>query len=601
MDSTRTYEPGTSSQSDTGRSPETPAATAGEYPAGSLRASLAYEPVELKFGTSGRRGFVADLTQLEITINVTAELEYLKSLSASEGGIKAGDEFFYARDLRPSSSEYVAEEKGRGEIAQAVQKAVSDAGLIPVNLGEIPTPALTSHAIQRKLGSIMVTGSHIPFNRNGYKTNCALGELLKKDEEPIGKHVAAVRDRLYRQSAADSPFDSQGRFKSGHQELGAATNVAATEYLRRYADFYSGKDLRGKRVVVYQHSAVGRDMLVEALQQFGADVIPAGRSETFVPIDTENIDDTQLALIQKLADEASAAHGPVDAVVSLDGDSDRPLVLGVENGAVRFFGGDLLGMVVAEYLGADAVVVPISCNDAIDRGNLKARLEPKTKIGSPFVIAGMEKAIAKGKKAVCGWEANGGFLVGSSIEKDGNTLSPLPTRDAFLPILSILFAAKDAGVSIPQLFDRLPKRYSKAALLKDFPRPISQKIVGAYSPSNSAIQEVKFDGGSVTAIDAAHDPVALTAGESSSLLGVREKLSTFFTPDHGFGTIERINYIDGVRIYFDNGDVAHIRPSGNADELRIYAVADSQKRAEEIAALGVAEPDGILRRLAKSV
>ena len=37
-----------------------------------------------------------------------------------------------------------------------------------------------------------------------------------------------------------------------------------------------------------------------------------------------------------------------------------------------------------------------------------------------------------------------------------------------------------------------------------------------------------------------------------------------------------VDYTDGVRVLFDNGDVAHVRPSGNADELRIYAVADTQ-------------------------
>ena len=52
-----------------------------------------------------------------------------------------------------------------------------------------------------------------------------------------------------------------------------------------------------------------------------------------------------------------------------------------------------------------------------------------------------------------------------------------------------------------------------------------------------------------------------------------------------------------MRIWFDNGDVAHVRPSGNADEFRIYAVADSQERADQIVKLGVQEPDGILRRL----
>jgi phosphomannomutase len=48
---------------------------------------------------------------------------------------------------------------------------------------------------------------------------------------------------------------------------------------------------------------------------------------------------------------------------------------------------------------------------------------------------------------------------------------------------------------------------------------------------------------------------------------------------------------------FSNGDVAHVRPSGNADELRLYAVADTQERADAIGACGVAEPDGILRLL----
>jgi phosphomannomutase len=56
-----------------------------------------------------------------------------------------------------------------------------------------------------------------------------------------------------------------------------------------------------------------------------------------------------------------------------------------------------------------------------------------------------------------------------------------------------------------------------------------------------------------------------------------------------------------VRIWFSNGDVAHLRPSGNADELRIYAVADTPARAEEIVAMGIAEPDGILRSLERLV
>ena len=74
----------------------------------------------------------------------------------------------------------------------------------------------------------------------------------------------------------------------------------------------------------------------------------------------------------------------------------------------------------------------------------------------------------------------------------------------------------------------------------------------------------------------------------------------FFTPALGFDEIARINVLDGLRAYFRNGDIAHIRPSGNAPQLRIYANSDSQARADEIVALAVREPDGILRQLERA-
>jgi phosphomannomutase len=112
------------------------------------------------------------------------------------------------------------------------------------------------------------------------------------------------------------------------------------------------------------------------------------------------------------------------------------------------------------------------------------------------------------------------------------------------------------------LFARLPKRFSRAALLAQFPRQLGCEVVAYLS---------------------------------------RAHLAQFFPPEMGFGAVSRVDCTDGARISFDNGDVAHVRPSGNADELRIYAVADTQPRADEIAAMGIAEPDGILRRLEKAV
>jgi phosphomannomutase len=522
-----------------------------------LRSRLAYEPHELKFGTSGRRGEVVHLTQLEIYINVTGELEYLLSLPPTEGGIVRGDEFYFAYDLRPSSTRFVPEQQGRGEIAQSVMRAVAGAGLRPVNLGAIPTPALASYAFERKRGSIMITGSHIPFDRNGYKLNTATGELLKSHEAPVNAAVTRVRQRIYAEPFETSQFDERGLVRHGHTDLPLPDDSALHSYIRRYLDFFEGLSLAGKRIIVYQHSAVGRDLLPSILNALGAEVVTAGRSDHFVPIDTENIDAAQLAVIQSLAD----SHGPAFAVVSMDGDSDRPLVLGLRrDNSVQFFGGDLLGMVTAEFLHADSVVVPISCNDAIDRGPLAPVVEPKTKIGSPFVIEGMERAKANGRRIICGWEANGGFLTGSEIVREGHRLSALPTRDAVLPILCVLFAAHKKRVALTELFGELPARFSKAGLLRAFPNAVARRLLAALTP---------------------------------------QVLVDEFSHALGFGDIANIDHTDGVRVSFSNGDIAHLRASGNADELRIYAVADTQQRADEIVRMGTDEPDGVLRRLEK--
>ncbi len=335
----------------------------------SLRSRLCYQPVELQFGTSGRRGEVVHLTQLEIYSNALGELRYLQSLAGTEGGIRLGEEFYFAYDLRPSSP----------AIARAIVAAALSAGMKPVNCGRIPTPALACYALSRERGSMMITGSHIPFDRNGYKTYTSSGELLKEHEGPINESVGRVRAELYAEAFADSPFDQWGRLKNVG-ELPTEIEDARAGYIGRYTQFFGGRTLNGTRILVYQHSAVGRDLLVEILNLLGAETIPAGREETFVPIDTENIDAATLGTIQNLVDAA----GAVDAVVSTDGDSDRPLICGVDGaGSARFYGGDLVGMIAAEYLGADAVVVPVSCNDAIDRCNLAAVVEPKTRIGSP--------------------------------------------------------------------------------------------------------------------------------------------------------------------------------------------------------------------------
>jgi phosphomannomutase len=560
-------------------------------------AFLNYRPIPLSFGTSGLRGLVKDITDLEAYINVKGALRYLLNIgdiSAKSGGV------VLAGDLRPSTE----------RIMRACAQAILDAGLRVENAGKIPTPALVSYAMSTGRAGVMVSGSHIPFDRNGIKLSKRAGEVLKSDEPGILRGVDQVRAEEYARSAAASAFNTAGMFKHA-PDLPPLDSAAEETYVRRYLDGFNGVNLAGWRVLVYQHSAVGRDVLTRILRELGAEVLAEGRSDSFIPIDTENITAAQLDCLGEFAAAAESRGRPLDAIVSTDGDSDRPLVSAVlpagamhsDGRRVRFLPGDLLGIVVAEFLGADAAAVPISANDAVERRmNERGILLEKTQIGSPYVVAALDRLLRAGKQTVVGWEANGGFLIGSDIRLSAGTLTALPTRDAMLPILANLFAAAERGIGLAALWNRLPARFGAAGLLDDFPAAASRAVLSRLIPPGEII-EVVFDGaGGVLdrSRAGATEYAALEPQAAADWRRCRETVSRFFTPAAGFADIARINALDGLRIYFSNGDVAHIRPSGNAPQLRVYANSDSQARSDRIVELALEEPDGILRRLERA-
>jgi len=565
----------------------------------SLREALAYDPVPSRFGTSGVRALVSDLTDLEVYCLTLGTLRYLErtgTLRCDDGGELP---IPVAGDLRPSSERLLG----------TTLRAISDHGCEATYCGRLPTPALTFYGLECRTASFVVTGSHIPADRNGQKANRCDGEVLKSDESGIVAAVEAAREAQYARDFEASMFDASGILKPAFRvEVPSVDDGARTAYLARYRSAFPADALRGMRVVFFQYSAVGRDLIPEILEGAGAEVIRAGRSDEFVPIDTEAISGDHLSMLESMVVEARASHGHIDAIVSTDGDSDRPLVVGVEDAShggisLRFFPGDLLGILVADYLDADAVSVPISANPAVaeffaEKG-IKVR---KTRIGSPFVIESMRESIAEGKQRVVSWEANGGFLVGTDLTIGDTILKALPTRDAVLPILCVLHSAVKRGGSLHQIFDSLPGWYGKADLLDDFPREASQAIVARYNPETEDVQWVDFGKDRITLRDLEEAVVGERKYGSPGSTRYQKwkcEIEDLFTPRLGFGALTRINVQDGIRCYFANGDIAHIRPSGNAPQLRIYAHARSQERADEIARMGVAEPDGILRSLQK--
>ncbi len=60
------------------------------------------------------------------------------------------------------------------------------------------------------------------------------------------------------------------------------------------------------------------------------------------------------------------------------------------------------------------------------------------------------------------------------------------------------------------------------------------------------------------------------------LTGGQELIQLVFAQ---FGELETVDLTDGLRMTFEDGDVIHVRPSGNAPELRCYTEADTHDRA----------------------
>lgn len=485
----------------------------------------------LGFGTSGVRGLVSELTDLECALYARAFVRYVRERGAPATVSLAGD-------FRSSTP----------RILRAVAWGIANEGATVDYDGFVPTPTLAFHAFEHRQASIMVTGSHIPDDRNGIKFNLPWGEVLKADEAELSRRYAELKAQAATDESVAGVFGADGSFwLEAPPELPTANGEAEAAYLRRYLDFFPLRCLAGKRIALYEHSSVARDVLGRLLEGLGARVVRLARSEKFIPVDTEAV-----ANPDQLAEWVHAHRA--NALVSADGDGDRPLLVDERGVLVR---GDVLGILVAAYLRADAVVAPVSCNTALEKSGLFPHVQ-RTRIGSPYVVEAMQSAVAVGCRRVVGYEANGGFLLASEVAgaAAGTRLRPLPTRDAALPLLACLHAAAQQARTVSQLVATLPRRFTHSGLLRPFPTERGRALVTQFQAGGAAVAE-RFFGGA-------------------------------------FGAVQTLDFTDGARITFASGDIVHVRPSGNAPEFRVYTEAASP----EAAAANNAQAMAVLRGVA---
>lgn len=452
-------------------------------------AEMARKP---SFGTSGLRG-EADLLTDDL---VAAYARGFVELCGADGPVLVG------YDRRGSSP----------RIAAAVLAGIKAAGRAALFAGFVPTPALAAYGLDKGWTALMVTASHNPPQHNGIKFFRPDGEMTKADEADLTARAEALLGLGVTQPAP----------------LPAPDTAIADAYVRRFTDFFAADALKGLRIGLDLHSAAGRHLLQPIFAAAGADCVIVRESDDFIAVDTEAIAAPYLRQAREWASEHQ-----LDAIISTDGDGDRPLLIAADGRQVM---GDVLGLLAARALGFSSVVTPASSISSVERsGYFQSVL--RTRIGSPHVIAGMRMVGGD----VAGFEANGGFLTGADVVRSDRRLPALPTRDAILPLLATLELARGHAGGLAGLLGTLPERVKTSGVLRGISRPVADAFI--------ALLRVDADG---------------AAGQLLARMG----------------GLQRIETVDGVQLIGQSGDSVHFRPSGNAPELRIYVESADEATAQ---------------------
>mgnify|MGYP000688787544 CR=1 FL=1 len=108
--------------------------------------------------------------------------------------------------------------------------------------------------------------------------------------------------------------------------------------------------------------------------------------------------------------------------------------------------------------------------------------------------------------------------------------------------VAVLLLAKRRGTPVSLLPGLLPARFTASDRLQNFPTELSRQRI-------------------------------------DHLAGDRKRFETEFP---GLGEVVDLDTTDGLRITLRNDEIVHLRPSGNAPELRCYTEADSADRAARL-------------------
>ncbi|MCF3651996.1 phosphoglucosamine mutase [Synoicihabitans lomoniglobus] len=317
--------------------------------------------------------------------------------------------------------------RGSGEaLVAAVAGGLAAAGLQPVSLGVLPTPAVARavRASDAVLG-VVVTASHNPAADNGIKFFTATGIKLTDEEEVIieSSLLAAAAER-----AVGLPID----------------DTAIADYIAAMSTQLPADALRGWKIVLDTAHGATVQTSGAVLRKLGAEIIAVGNAP-----DGKNINEgVGSEHPEKLAARVVTAHARLG--IAHDGDGDR-VVFCDEHGDV-LDGDEVLAILATDAkqrgeLVADTLVITVQSNLGVDAA-VKAvgGRVLRTDVGDRYVSACM-----RAEGAGLGGESSG-HIICDEIGPTGDGLG------AALRVLRIMYLTGQPLSELRRVLTKFPQR-----------------------------------------------------------------------------------------------------------------------------------------------
>ena len=344
---------------------------------------------QIKFGTSGWRGIIADDFTFERSrLVVAAVARYLSESGDGSRGILVG------HDTRFLAEEFAADAAG----------LLSDLGIdVLLCSGPVPTPAVSSIILKKGLGgAINFTASHNPGSYQGIKFSPSWGGPALPESTRI------IEDKV-------KEYQLKGLPPSAPRRGSIETIDPAPEYLEQLRSKVDMNVIaRSGLTIVYDAlHGVGGNYLDRALNEAGCKVttIHGDRDPLFGGFSPEPSE-------ERLSELARIVSADADLGLSTDGDADR---FGILGGSGEFYTPNSILAMLADYLlrvkgtQGDLARSVATTGQLDDIAAAFGRKCHETPVGFKYI----GQLISEGRLAMGGEESAGMSIRGHVPEKDG--------------------------------------------------------------------------------------------------------------------------------------------------------------------------------------